>query len=130
MFKTGKLQISTWALVEAIVICVITAIDCGILIYRTIESMHQILDNLCQEDGTVLKRANNYEQRAGQTAMPIAELDIRSIQILYGLLRSFDNYTKIIIHVAAGILYWTESRSDRSARFLDMEKKKLPRKNP
>ena len=73
-----------------------------------------------------MKNANDYDQRAGQTAKLIADSEVRSIQILHCLLRSFAQYTIITIHITAGILYWTESKSDKSA--IDWEER-TPGKN-
>ena len=52
-------------------------------------------------------------------------VEVRSVQVLHGILRGVDHFMKVVIHVSAGVLYWTESRTDPSYRFLVAEKQEL-----
>ena len=81
--------------------------------------------DLVELDGEVKKRANYYEARAGQTAQPIADYDVFSVQVLHAVLRSFDHLMKIIVNINAGVLYWTESKTDPSHQFLENEIRRI-----
>ena len=82
-------------------------IEGGFFIDRNITDMKKIYDELVEEDGKIKKKVNDYSTRAGQTNKPIADVDVRSVQVLHGLLRGFDHFMKVVIHVSAGVLYWT-----------------------
>ena len=100
----------------------------GFKIDRNIESMQQVFIDLVDENGVVTKRPNDYAVRAGQTAEPIADSDVRSVQVLHALLRCFDHFMKVVVRINAGVFYWTEAKTDPSNRFLDAEKAKLQQK--
>lgn len=95
------------------------------VINRDITTMKQIFEDLVQEDGTLAKHPNDYDFRSGQTSKPIADTSVRSVQVLHSLLRGFDHYMKIVIHLVAGVYHWTESKTDRLSRLLEAEKKRL-----
>ena len=72
-------------------------------------------DELVQEDGVILKRAGDYDTRAGVTAKPIATNSVLSVQVLlHAILHSFDHFLKTAVHVKAHVFDWTESPSSRN----------------
>ena len=67
----------------------INTVEQGFVINRKIEDMQQFFLDLVQEDGSIKKKANDYNVRHGQTSKPIATTDVRSVQVLHALLRCF-----------------------------------------
>ena len=96
-----------------------------ILINRNIESLHAVFDELVQDDGKILKKKGDYEHRAGQTFKPITTYDAKTIQILHALLRTFDHFMKVCVHVKARVFDWSESPSSRRSLFLKNAKSEL-----
>ena len=68
--------------------------------------MHQIFADLADEDGEITKHNNDYQTRQGQIHKPIPNHEVKSTQVLYGLLRLFDHFMKV--HVKAGSKHWSE----------------------
>ena len=99
----------------------------GINIDTRIETLHQIFEDLVQEDGTVLKQKEDYPVRRGVTSQPIATNQAFSVQILHALLRTFDHFMKTAVHVKAGVFDWSEAPS-HNTRFLNNAKKELQEK--
>ena len=101
-------------------------VENGFLIDRDVNKMNQIFEDLFDEDlGLIEKRPNNYSVRCGQTNQPIPDHPVRPIQVLHCLLRCFDHFMKICLHMIAGILRWSESKFDVSCQFLEAAKKQL-----
>ena len=117
-------------------LCHISKEDCldidiiknGISITREIQSLHAIFNELEQEDGSLLKRRNDYSVRAGVTARPIATNQVVSIQVLHALMRSVDFYMKIIVHLSACVFEWSESKASHNNRFLERARTDLQKK--
>ena len=78
----------------------IERIEGGFETNRSIETLHNIFDNLVQENGSILKEKGDYNVRAGVTNKPTNN-DAQSLQVLHALLRSFDHYVKTAVHVKA-----------------------------
>ena len=108
--------------------CNESLVEEGFKIDRDISTMQQIFLDLVQDNGDLKRKPNDYPERAGQTAQPIADYNVRSVQVLHALLRSFDHLMKVVIHLKAGVMYWTESKTDPSHQFLEMEKRRLQAK--
>lgn len=87
--------------------------------------MHRIFDELVDEDGDITKYLNDYSTRQGQIHKPIPTHEIRSTQVLHGLLRSFDHYMKTVVHVKAGVLNWSEIPGSYNKLFIDNSKNDL-----
>ena len=68
-----------------------------------VDTMHQIFCNedLADEDGEITKCAHNYDTQKGQIHRPIPDHEIKSTQVLHGLLGSFDHFMKAVVHVMA-----------------------------
>ena len=94
-------------------------ITAGFNINREIETLHEIFTDLEQEDGTVLKRRNDYDVRQGVTHKPIATNSVKSSQVLHALLRTFDHFMKIAVHLKAEVFDWSESPLSMNKQFLD-----------
>ena len=113
-------------------LCTLSKTDCcdeekikeGFLIDRNIETMESIFNSL-EEDGEIVKKANDYSYRQGQTNKPIAKSSVTSVQVLHGLLRSFDHWMKVVVHLGAGVLSWSESKVKQSTQFLEAQKQLL-----
>ena len=95
------------------------------VIDRDVETMHRIFDELVDEDGDITKYLNDYNIRQGQIHKPIPTHEIRSTQVLHGLLRSFDHYMKAVVHVKAGVLNWSEIPGSYNKLFIDNSKNAL-----
>ena len=102
----------------------VDVIKAGFTIDRDVETLHKVFEDLQQEDGSVLKKKGDYDVRQGVTNRPIASPSqtVHSVQILHGLLRSFDMFMKTAIHVKAGVFDWSEAPSSRNKQFLDAAK--------
>ena len=87
--------------------------------------MKDIFEALVQEDGTIKKSAQDYNIRQGQTTKPIVEHQAPSVQVLHAVLRCFDHFMKVVVHMSAGVHIWTETKLSRSTPFLEAEKKKV-----
>ena len=81
-------------------------IQAGFCISRNISTLHRIFDDL-KKDGIITKQKDDYAVRAGQTMKPIATSDVKSVQVLHGLLRCFDLFMKTVVQVIAGVMEWT-----------------------
>ena len=99
----------------------------GFEITRNVADLHTLFDDLVQEDGTIYKSRNDYEERAGQTTKPIPTIDneVKSVQVLHALLRSFDHFMKIAVHLRAGVFEWSESPTSINKQFLVNAKKEI-----
>jgi hypothetical protein len=103
----------------------ICTIEQGFVINRDIETMEQIFLDLVQEDGSLTQKSKDYDVRHGQTASPIAGSNVRSVQVLHALLRGFDHFMKVVVHLSAGVYAWTESKTASTTHFLEIEKKNI-----
>ena len=106
----------------------------GMKITRTVESLITLFNDLeadqnykIYDDGSIQSIPKDYNRRQGLTGEPIAQTPVKhiSVQLLHALLRCFDHYTKIIVHVNARIFDWGESKFSVNHQFLTSEKKKL-----
>ena len=88
----------------------------GFNITRNITDTQALFDSLSGESGTVKKSKDDYHTRKGLTTKPIAQHDVTSIQVLHALLRSFDHFMKIIVHLRAGVLNWSEAVEDEALK--------------
>ena len=97
------------------------------MINRDLETMNSIFDTLVTEDGEISKRKDDYSTRQGQIDKPIPEHDnaVTTMQVLHGLLRSFDHLMKMVVHVVAGVFSWSEDKASRSHVFLKKRKERL-----
>ena len=75
-------------------------IDCifgGSTITCDVNDLHNIFDDLVQEDGTVMKQKDDYDRCGGQTAKTIPTNPVLSVQVHHALLRTFDHYMKCVV---------------------------------
>ena len=95
-------------------------------INRSIETMNGIFEDL-SENGTIVKRNKDYGVRQGQIEKPIPENQeaLMTMQVLHGMLRSFDHLMKLIVHVEAGIFDWSEEKSSNNHAFIKQKKLEL-----
>ena len=100
----------------------------GFEITRSVSDLHNLFDTLSDEDGNILKRRNDYETRQGLTTKPIPDHEVVSVQVLHALLRTFDHYMKIAVHLKAEVFEWTESETSRYHVFLKHAKKEIQKK--
>ena len=110
--------------------CIITRVQHGFEINRTVENSHAIFEELVQDDGvTVTKARGDYSGRTGVTTKPIVEQNIWSVQVLHLLLRSFDHFMKIVVRVHASVHEWTDFESMKIkppvARFVINSKREI-----
>ena len=75
---------------------------------KNIDNLDNIYNELVKEDGTILKKRNYYNVRGWLTTKPIPTNNVLSVQVHYAL-RIFDVFMKIIVHLRAGVLEWSES---------------------
>ena len=100
-------------------------IEEGFEISRNVVDLHSIFDDLGQEDGTVIKTQNDYGECAGITTRPFPTNEVTSIQVLHALLRSFDHFMKIAVHLRAGVFDWSEPPTNINKQFLVNAKKEI-----
>ena len=103
-------------------------IKTGFDITRDINDLHNIFNELVQEDGNILKCKNDYAVRQGLTNKPIATNEVISVQVLHALLRTFDHFMKTSVHLRAGVFDWSESPSSLNKRFLTKAKQEIQEK--
>ena len=92
---------------------------------RDVQTMHSIFDDLVDEDGEIIKHPHDYDTRQGQTHKPIPNHNVKSTQVLHGLLRSFDHFMKAVVHVRAGVYNWSEVKGSYGKLFVDKSKDAL-----
>ena len=99
-------------------------IEAGFFIDRTVETLYNIFEDLEQDDGTVLRQQKDYDVRGGVMAKPIPSKihDVRSVQVLHALLRTFDHFMETAIHVKAGVFKCGESKTSVYNQFLKIAK--------
>ena len=92
----------------------------GFFITRDVQSMHNIFNDLVQEDGSILKKTQDYHVRFGQTTKPIAiaSCDVNTYQILHALLRLFDIFMNTTVHCKARVFTWSVPDSSRMKEFI------------
>lgn len=95
------------------------------LIDRDVQTMHNIFDDLANEEGEITKQPRDYNTRQGQIHKPIPNHSVKSTQVLHGLLRTFDHFMKAIVHVKAGTLDWSEIPGSYNKLFVDNSKNAL-----
>ena len=93
-------------------------VEQGFEINRTIEDLHRLFEDLVQDDGSVYKRPRDYDQRAGLVSKPIPTNETKSVQVLHALLRSFDHFMKVAVHLRAAVFDWSESPTSINQQFL------------
>ena len=83
-------------------------------INRDLEKMNAIFDFL-SEDGEIIRKKDDYSTRQGQIdePVPIHDSAVTTMQVLHGMLRSFDHLMKMVVHVSAGVFCWSEDQSSR-----------------
>ena len=88
--------------------------------------MVAIFDEL-QEDGKIIRRKGDYQVRQGQINKPIPESEgaLLTMQVLHGLLRSFDHLMKMVVHIKAGVFEWSEDKTPRNFPFIKQAKEAL-----
>ena len=114
-------------------LCSISKKDCtdpkviteGFKIDRNVDNLHSIYEKLVNEAGEVQKRPDDYEGRQGVTTKPIATTSIPSGQVLYAVLRTNDQFMKVVVHLGAGVEKWSEAKHLATSRFLDAQKRRL-----
>ena len=79
-----------------------------------LKTMNAIFDSL-SEDGEIIRKRNDYSTRQGQIDKPVPMHDsaVTTMQVLHGMLRSFDHLMKMVVHVSAGVFCWSEDKSSR-----------------
>ena len=100
----------------------------GFEITRTVEDLHSLFEKVANDDGVVVKHRNDYDTRKGLTNKPIPNHEVISVQVLHALLRTFDHYMKIAVHLKAEVFEWTESDTNRYHQFLVAAKKEIQQK--
>ena len=75
----------------------------GFQITRNIEDLRCLFEDLCQDDGSVAKSANDYELRKGLTSEPIPIHEVLSVQVLHALLGCTRQFMHIVVHLRAGV---------------------------
>ena len=100
----------------------------GFEITRTIEDLHCIFEAVADEDGQVIKQRNDYDTRKGLTSKPIPNHEVISVQVLHALLRTFDHYMKIAVHLKAEVFEWSEADGSRYHHFLVAAKMEIQKK--
>ena len=103
-------------------------IEGGFTINRTVSDLITIFQDLVSNDGNVHKSKGDYETRTGLTNEPIPTNETQSVQVLHGLLRSFDFVMKICVHISAGVYDWSESKTSHTNKFLVSAKERLQKK--
>ena len=97
----------------------------GFDISRHVESLHNLFEDLVQEDGSVYKSRNDYEERAGLTSKPVPTNETKSVQVLHALLRCFDHFMKVAVHLKAAVFDWSESPTSVNNLFLKQAKAEI-----
>ena len=100
----------------------------GFEITRTVADLHSIFETVVDDDGEIVKHRNDYDTRKGLTNKPIPNHEVISVQVLHALLRTFDHYMKIAVHLKAEVFEWTESEASRYHKFLVAAKKEIQTK--
>ena len=59
------------------------------------------------DEGNVKKKKNDYATRIGITQKPIADHQVLSTQVLHTLLRTFDHFMEVAVHIMAGVFTWS-----------------------
>ena len=77
----------------------------GFEINKTVEHLHEVFNSL-EVDGEIVKSKDDYAARQGQCHKPIVEHEVKSNQVLHGLLRSFDHFMAALLRCYAGVLSW------------------------
>ena len=75
----------------------------GFEITREVTDLHTIFNDLADEDGNVVKKRNDYDIRQGLTNKPIPTNPVYSLQVLHSLLRGFDHFMKLAVHLRAEV---------------------------
>ena len=79
----------------------------GFEITQTVADLHSIFETVVDDDGEIVKHRNDYDTRKGLTNEPIPSHEVTSVQVLHALLRTFDHYMKIAVHLKAEVFEWT-----------------------
>ena len=77
----------------------------GFTIDRTIDSINEIFSTNSDDSGVIIRKHGDYHQRAGLTHEPNPSESVTMVQVLHGILRSFDFFTK------GEVIDWSESKS-------------------
>ena len=96
----------------------------GFNITRDINDIINYFNDNVDEDGNVITAKGDYKQRGGVTTGPIATNQVISTQILHSMLRTFDHFMKVVVHIKAGVFSWSKSNSTDKL-FLQTAKKQL-----
>ena len=94
----------------------------GFEITRSVEELHSLFEELVQDDGSIQKKSRDYDQRAGLTSKPVPTNETKSVQVLHALLRCFDHFMKVAVHLRAAVFDWSESPSSINKQFLKKAK--------
>ena len=86
-----------------------TFIQFGFRITRDIDKIINYVEENADEEGNIPRKQNDYATRAGITQKPIATHQVNSLQVLHTLLRTFDHFMQVVVHVKAAVFSWSES---------------------
>lgn len=100
----------------------------GFQIDRDVKTLHSIFQDLVQDDGSILKATGDYTTRAGLTTKPIPTDDCMSVQVLHALLRGFDHFMKLNVHLLACVDDWSETPTSLNKPFLHQAKNQIQTK--
>ena len=75
----------------------------GFSITRTVADLHSIFEEVADNNGVIIKQKDDYSTQKGLTSKPIPNHEVISVQVLHALLRSFDHYMKIAVHLRAEV---------------------------
>ena len=103
-------------------------VKAGFEITRSVADLHTVFEAVSDENGDVVKHRDDYSARKGLTNKPIPNHEVISVQVLHALLRTFDHYMKIAVHLKAEVFEWTESEASRYHKFLVATKKEIQSK--
>ena len=89
----------------------IAVIHVGFTITRKIKDTIDFFADHSNEQGEVIKSGGDYYERGGACHNPIQreEVKINSMPVLHSLLRCFDHYMQVVVHIKAGVFKWSPS---------------------
>ena len=89
----------------------IAVIHVGFTITRKIKDTIDFFAEHSNEQGEVIKSGGDYYERGGACHNPIQreEVKINSMPVLHSLLRCFDHFMQVVVHIKAGVFKWSPS---------------------
>ena len=100
----------------------------GFEITRNVADLKSLFAEVTDDDDVIIKHRDDYATRKGLTTKPIPNHEVTSVQVLHAMLRTFDHYMKIAVHLRAEVFEWTESDSSHYHRFLVAAKQEIQTK--